>query len=368
MVVRPEGGADAAGRPVGAHHRLPLLVDELESVDGVARVDGNVDRVGVYVVDRDSKVVGGIGPPALGGNWTDAPAAGGEGLALVEGEEPQGPDEVVLDEQHGRARRLRRRRHRSRSSAARREPDCSPRWSGIAGFPEGGSLNGATFALFDTPTAQDLFLDGRGRLQRHLGDRRGRRLAGRAARRGRRRCCPTASRRSPATTPPTSRPRDLLEAISFLTTFLLIFAGIALVVGAFLIVNTFSILVAQRSRELALLRALGASRRQVIRSVQLEAFVLGVLGSTIGLGLGVLLAMLLRVLFGQFGLDLSGQPLDLRAAHGAGVVRRRRRRHDGRGLAARPAHRPDRAGPGACATTSPCPRRRCTAACWSGSR
>ena len=66
---------------------------------------------------------------------------------------------------------------------------------------------------------------------------------------------------------------DLLEAISFLRTFLLIFAGISLVVGAFLIVNTFSILVAQRSRELALLRALGASKRQVTRSVLLEAFV-----------------------------------------------------------------------------------------------
>ena len=118
---------------------------------------------------------------------------------------------------------------------------------------------------------------------------------------------------------------DLLEAISFITTFLLIFAGIALVVGAFLIVNTFSILVAQRSRELALLRALGASRRQVTRSVLLEAFVLGVLGSTIGLGLGVLLAMLLRVLFGQFGLDLSGQPLmfsprTVVAAYAVGIV------------------------------------------------
>ena len=102
---------------------------------------------------------------------------------------------------------------------------------------------------------------------------------------------------------------DLLEAISFLTTFLLIFAGISLVVGAFLIVNTFSILVAQRSRELALLRALGASKRQVMWSVQLEAFVLGVLGATIGLGLGVLLAMGIRALFANFGLDLSGQPL-----------------------------------------------------------
>ena len=117
------------------------------------------------------------------------------------------------------------------------------------------------------------------------------------------------SRRSPATTPLSEAASDLLEAISFITTFLLIFAGISLVVGAFLIINTFSILVAQRSRELALLRALGASKRQVMWSVQLEAFVLGVLGATIGLGLGVLLAMGIRALFANFGLDLSGQPL-----------------------------------------------------------
>ena len=139
---------------------------------------------------------------------------------------------------------------------------------------------------------------------------------------------------------------DLLEAISFITTFLLIFAGISLVVGAFLIVNTFSILVAQRSRELALLRALGASQRQVTRSVLVEAFVLGVLGSTIGLGLGVLLAMLLRLLFGQFGLDLSGRPLIFTTAHRAGGVRRRGGRHHGGGVPPGVAHVADRAGAG----------------------
>src|SRR6185436_15241954 len=73
--------------------------------------------------------------------------------------------------------------------------------------------------------------------------------------------------------------------------------------------NTFSILVAQRSRELALLRALGASKRQVTRSVLFEAFLVGVVGSTLGLGLGVLLAMAIRALFANFGLDLTGQPL-----------------------------------------------------------
>ena len=92
---------------------------------------------------------------------------------------------------------------------------------------------------------------------------------------------------------------QVLRAVKFLRTFLLIFALVALVVGAYLIVNTFSILVAQRSRELALLRALGASRRQVSRSVLLEALVLGLFGSTVGLVLGIGLAYAIRWLFGS---------------------------------------------------------------------
>ena len=238
---------------------------------------------------------------------------------------------------------------------------------GIAGFPEGGSLNGATLAAFDTATAQDLFLDGEdaytdiwvtaedGVSQEELRDSVSAALPdGIEAVTGDEAADESAS--------------DLLEAISFITTFLLIFAGISLVVGAFLIVNTFSILVAQRSRELALLRALGASKRQVTRSVLVEAFVLGVLGSTIGLGLGVLLAMGIRAALRQ----LRARPLrpaaDLRAAHRARGVRRRRPRHDGGRVAAGAADRPDRARAGACATTSRCPRPRCTAGCWSGSR
>jgi putative ABC transport system permease protein len=102
---------------------------------------------------------------------------------------------------------------------------------------------------------------------------------------------------------------SLEQGLSFITTFLLVFAAVALVVGTFLILNTFSIIVAQRTRELALLRALGASRRQVTRSVLIEALVVGLVGSTIGLALGFGLALGLKALFGAIGLDLSGAGL-----------------------------------------------------------
>jgi putative ABC transport system permease protein len=322
VVVRPVGGTTVTGETSSRTIPAPV-VDGLRSVPGAARVDGNVNAVGAYVVGTDNKVVGGFGPPALGGNWTGAPAGHGlQGLTVTEGHPPRGPGQVVLDEKTAERGGYAVGDRVRMITAGRLVLD--PQLVGVAGFPEGGSLNGATLALFGTRTAQQLFLDGAfafndvwvtaqdGVSQEELRDRVDAAL-------------PDDYEVVTGDTAADENATDLLRAVSFLTTFLLIFAGIALVVGAFLIVNTFSILVAQRSRELALLRALGASRHQVTGSVLLEAFVLGVLGSTAGLGLGYLLAMAIRVLFAQFGLDLSGQdlvfaPRTVLAAYAVGVV------------------------------------------------
>src|SRR5205085_4103340 len=94
--------------------------------------------------------------------------------------------------------------------------------------------------------------------------------------------------------------------LGFFNTFLLVFAGISLFVGAFMILNTFSILVAQRTRELGLLRALGASRGQVLASVVGEAALVGLVASAAGVLLGILVAMGLKALLGAFGIDLPG--------------------------------------------------------------
>ena len=98
--------------------------------------------------------------------------------------------------------------------------------------------------------------------------------------------------------------RDIRSQLGFLTTALLAFAGISLFVGAFIIFNTFSITVTQRIREFALLRTLGASRGQIMRSVLAEGVVLGLLGSAIGLGLGLITAIGLRALFAAIGVEL----------------------------------------------------------------
>ena len=101
--------------------------------------------------------------------------------------------------------------------------------------------------------------------------------------------------------------KDIRDNLGFLKTFLLAFAFIALFVGAFLIFNTFSITVAQRMREFALLRTLGASRRQIWRAVVNEGLLLGVVGGFVGFGLGIGTAALLRVLFKAFGADLPSK-------------------------------------------------------------
>ncbi|HEY3970371.1 MAG TPA: ABC transporter permease [Solirubrobacteraceae bacterium] len=107
---------------------------------------------------------------------------------------------------------------------------------------------------------------------------------------------------------------ELEEKLGFLRTFLLIFAYVALVVGAFIIFNTFSITVAQRTREFGLLRTLGASRTQIMRTVVQEGLLLGITGAVIGLLLGILLAPALDGLFKAFGADLpdNGTVLEAR--------------------------------------------------------
>ncbi len=304
------GGRSGDGDGLAARSLPGSLVKDLAGLPGVARVDGNVLDTAVFVVDAQGKVLGTVGT-ALASNWTGAPAGHGiVGLQVVQGREPAGRDEVVMD-----ASTARRAGHGVGSEVRLVTSTVAEvlevRVVGIADFAEGGSFSGATWVAFDTATAQDLFMDGRDRFtslwvtaepgvsQEQLRDTVSAALPpGLQARTG-----DDAAEESAS---------QLLNALSFLTTFLLIFAGISLVVGAFLIVNTFSILLAQRSRELALLRALGASRRQVTVSVQLEAFVLGLVGSVLGFLLGIAMAMAIRALFATFGLDLSGQPMVLR--------------------------------------------------------
>ena len=309
VVVRPGGSTTLNGDP--STRTVPAsLVRKLARVPGAARADGNVQALGVFVVGKNNKVVGGLGAPTYGISYSDAPAGHGvPGLTLIAGHAPHGPHEVVLDEATARKAGYFIGEQVPIVTATRKAV-LRERLVGLAGYADSTSLAGATLTIFDVPTAQKLFLKGRdafstiwvtadpGVSQSTLRDAVARRL-------------PPHVRALTGDDAADESASQVLKGVEFLQTFLLIFAAVALVVGAYLIVNTFSILVAQRSRELALLRALGASRRQVSRSVLLEALVLGLIGSTIGLVLGVGLAYAIRWLIGLIGLDLGSQPLQL---------------------------------------------------------
>jgi putative ABC transport system permease protein len=287
------------------------LIAKVRKLDGVADVQGDITLFGVFVVGQDGKAIGGNGPPSLGVNLNDAQTDQGTPvLQVVEGDAPTGTGEIALDERT--ADKAGYKIGDTVPLITQRDPSrLSARLSGIVQFGSGsGSLLGATLTVFDTSAMQQLFFHGRdaytdltvstasGFSQRQVADEIGPLL-------------PKTLEASTGNDVANESLNAIGSALKFINTFLLVFAGVALVVGIFLIINTFSILVAQRSRELALLRALGASRRQVTRSVLLEAFVVGLIGSTLGLLGGFLLAIGLKALLGLFGLDLSGAGLQL---------------------------------------------------------
>src|SRR4051812_25444722 len=295
-----DAGLAGTGEGVGTTSTLPATaVDTVRGVDGVASAAGFVRTEGVYVLDADGDVLDTGGAPGIGISWEPDPALSSS--TLVDGRAPRGLAEVALDAD-------------SVDKAGYSLGDTVPvlttgprveaRLVGVFTFGKSGGSAGASLAAFETSAAQELFGDPgqfngisvsategvtqealRDRIEAALGD-------GFTVR--------TASEQAEALA------GDFEEGLAFVETFLLAFAGIALFVGTFIILNTFSMLVAQRTRELALLRALGASRAQVTRSVLAEALVLGVVGSTLGLAAGFGVATGLRSLFGRFGLTLDG--------------------------------------------------------------
>jgi putative ABC transport system permease protein len=308
VVVRATSAFGAeAGNPGGSGNisRNPIPEDVLPVVQGVPGVGSAYGGVLGYaqMVDPETEeAIGGFGPPTMGVNWQE----GSSVLVLRTGEPPTSSTDVVIDAATARAHDL---TVGEQIQILFEGPPEEFTIRGIAGFGEADNLGGATLAAFETDTAQRVM----GRegvfdeisVQAEEGETPSTLRTRIAA------VLPDKVEAVTATTVADEQAQALQEGLGFFRTALLVFAFIALFVGAFIIFNTFSIIVAQRTRELALLRALGASRRQVMVSVIVEAFLTGLIASIVGIVVGIGIALGIQALLGAFGVDLPSTTMQL---------------------------------------------------------
>jgi putative ABC transport system permease protein len=274
--------------------RVRDLPDVKDAVGGVA---GEAQLIG-----KDGKVITFGGAPNLGFS-VDPSRPAFESLKLVEGRWP-GLDEVVIDRSTASKKDF---RIGDEIGVQAQGPQQRVRISGFVKFGAVSTIGGATLAGFDLPTAQKLF-DKPGKLdQIRVSAKNGvspQRLIEQIST-----ILPPGTQVRTGTAQAKKDAQGTNEFLSFLQKFLLAFGGIALFVGSFVIANSLSITIAQRTREYATLRTLGASRRQVLRSIIVEALVIGVVASLIGLFLGLLLAKGLFKLFDLVGFTLPNSGL-----------------------------------------------------------
>ena len=285
------------------------VVGEVAAVPGVKQAEPDVSGLAI-VIGQDGKKIGGNGPPQLGGNYH-----GGElsPWKISEGREPTVDGEVVLDRAS-----FKDSGYRLGDTVRIAGVNGSQQFTlvGAVRFGQVDSPGGATAALFDLATAQQFLLPSTtgGGVQdqvsavvvrsdgslsdRALADAIHTELGG-----------DTEVLTGAEITHETQS--DIRDALKFFTIFLTVFALVALFVGSFVISNVFSITQAQRSRENALMRAIGASRRQVTVTLLIEAVVIGLVGSVLGLIGGIGLAQALQALLKAFGIDVPATGIAL---------------------------------------------------------
>lgn len=284
--------------------RIPSsLVSTVAATAGVVQAEGDVTGSAV-IVGRDGKQIGQEqgGSPRFGQN-----IYGGELSAwnLAEGRLP-GPGELVIDRAS-----FKKGKFTLGDQVTVLAQGGSQQFPlvGVVKFGDADTAAGATFALFDTPTAE-AFVGQPGMVDavvaRGDGSLSQEELAQRIQAE-----MPEGVEVLTGAQITKENQSDIRQGLQFFNVLLLVFAGIALFVGSFIIYNTFSIVVAQRKRENALLRAIGASRRQIIVSVIVESIVVGLVASFIGIALGILTSKGLEAFLQQLGVSIPSSGLVL---------------------------------------------------------
>ena len=299
-VVRSETSVEAEMGP-SVRGRIPeATLDVVRTIPGVADAQADIEGY-AQVVGADGTAIGnpGNGPPTFGMNLHER---GLIGWVLTPGSRPPGPGELVIDV--GTADKGDLEIGDTVTVLTQTGAHQLP-LVGTARFGSATSPGGASVSLFDLPTAQEVLIGHAGEVDAIIVDAAPGvsedELTARIA------AALPAGMEAITGTELTDEMQDAMaELIGFLTTFLLVFAAIGLVVACFTIFNTFQIIVSQRLREMALLRAIGATRGQVLGSQLIEAVVVGLLASLAGLAAGVGVAALLKALMAAIGLDVPG--------------------------------------------------------------
>ncbi len=281
------------------------LLDDIRAVDGVAVAEGGFFVDGVFPVDGSGETPTTFGGPIAGSNWTEDESL--SQFFLITGEWPRGATEFAIDAatfadydfELGRGYQV--------------VTPTGPRTFTLTGtmqfgFPDDAGV-GAVFSVFDTATAQKV-LGFEGQFNQILV--RADPGADIEAVRGRIEAGLPSGSEVITSEEATEEFGDAFESfIGPFQTILLSFAFVVLFVSTFIISNTFNIVLGQRVRELSLLRAVGATPRQVRRSVLIESVIIGATAAAVGLGLGMLGALGIRALFSAFGGSLPDGPLPL---------------------------------------------------------
>ena len=276
------------------------LLGRVRGLPGVSEAEGGVQDEAKLVGRNDKVISSNGGAPSLAFSVNPAGDQRFNPLVLTTGRWPAGPKEIAIDQKTANGKHY--AVGDSIGVLTSHGPVQQFHIVGTVRFGGVNSLGGATLAIFDLPTAQRIF-DKAGKLD-SIGIASKQNVTPDQLVAQVRPLLPRTAQVRTGAQEAKQQAKDTNGFLSFLEYFLLAFGFIALFVGTFVIANTLGITIAQRSRELATLRTLGATRRQVYWSVVLEAFVIGLIASTIGLFLGLALAKLLNALFVSFGIDL----------------------------------------------------------------
>ncbi|HEY8316313.1 MAG TPA: ABC transporter permease, partial [Gaiellaceae bacterium] len=276
------------------------LLSKVRGLPGVALAEGGISDEAKLVGRNNKVLVSNGGAPSLAFSVNPHGDQRFNPLVLTTGRWPEGSHEIAIDTKTANTKHY--AIGQSIGVLTSHGPVQQFKIVGVVRFGGLSSLGGATLAIFDLATAQRIFhkvgkLDSIGIASKQNV------TPNQLVAQVKPLLPPTAQVRTGAQEAKQAA-KDTNGFLSFLEYFLLAFGFIALFVGTFVIANTLGITIAQRMRELATLRTLGATRRQVYWSVVLEAFVIGVIASVIGLFLGLGLAKLLNALFVSFGIDL----------------------------------------------------------------